>query len=285
MRRTFFLKKTGCVFGAIACVLTLFSASGLAQSRKSLELKLTGGVSRLFGGGGDLSLFREDTIARYEATPGYQLDWTWRELNAIPEYEADLIYQFSKMFGIGLGVGYVKVTSVGDFTQTGGGLTNQIKEEFEIQTLPVRLNLFYQSSFKFVRFYAYGGLAYYSGNLTRSRTPGDLSITASSETIGGQGGLGLGWDFSRFLAVAFELSGKIAEFNMWRGDETAPGAAAKSGPLWYYSLYDPASNGSFGEMGIFEEEPSGPNYQNVRRASVNLNGWRIAVSLIMRFNL
>lgn len=268
----------------MSCFLFMLNVRGLAQSRKSLELKLSGGVLRLFGGGGDLSNFREDTIARYEAVPGYQLDWTWKELNVIPEYEADLVYQFSKMFGIGLGLGYVKVTSSGDFTQTGGGLTNQIKEEFEIATLPIRLNLFYQSSFKIVRFYAYGGLAYYSGNLTRTRTPGDLSITASSETIGGQGGLGLGWDFSRFLTVAFELSGKIAEFNMWRGDETAPGAAAKSGPLWYYSVYDPVLNRSFGEMGIFDEEPSAPNYQNVRRASINLNGWRIAVSLILRFN-
>jgi len=285
MTRILFLKKAGCVFGAIACALMFFSASGLAQSRRSLELKLTGGVSRLFGGGGDLSHFREDTIARYEAVPGYQLDWTWKELTVIPEYEADLVYHFSKMFGIGLGLGYIKVTSNGDFTQTGGGGTNLTKEEFEIATLPIRLNLFYQSSFKIVRFYAYGGLAYYSGNLTRTRTPGDLSITASSETIGGQGGLGLGWDFSRFLTVAFELSGKIAEFNMWRGDETSPGSAARSGPLWYYSAYDPVLNRSFGEMGIFDEEPSGPNFQDVRRASINLNGWRIAVSLIARFNL
>jgi hypothetical protein len=284
MTRANLLKKAGCVFGTVACALTLFSSTGLAQSRKGLQLKLTGGIARLFGGGGDLSLFRDDTIARYNAVPGYQLDWSWKELTAIPEYDADLVYQFSKMFGIGLGIGYIKVTSNGDFTQTGGGRTNQIAEKFEIKTLPVRLNLFYQSSFKFVRFYAYGGLSYYAADLTRSRTPGDLNITASSETFGGQGGLGLGWDISRFLTLAFELSGKIAEFKLWRGDETSPGAAAESGPLWYYNLYDPVLNGSFGEMGIFNEEPSGPNYQNVRRAAIDLNSWRIAVSLITRFD-
>jgi hypothetical protein len=252
-RQRTFLKKAALFLFLI--VLSAFALS--AQEKKSgltLSLKLNGGIGLLLDGGGDLETNRQQMVAYVTALgrqPHYTGQANWDKTSTLPALDGELVFQFGRSFGIGIGSGWVNVRSRGTLNYSVAvtqpiGLDTYTADEksntafdYKLTAIPIKISFY--GFLPMGRWSAFGraGIGYYFGHLTRAMTQDatlneqllstmnpDIrgTLTARVEgnedskvnALGFHGGLGLEYR-TGVVAFGVECFGRFAQFSGWSG--------------------------------------------------------------------
>jgi len=161
------------------------------SGKMSIGLKLSGGAAFLFDGAGDLEKYRTGKTNYYNYLRndlGDTTTFNWKKLSLIPDFNAEIIFNITPNFGIGIGSGIINATSKGNYSSEGSSsgnlwyygydvgdwtdtFTDKYTQNFKIQAIPITLNLYYFAPLgDSLNFYIYGGVGYYMGKLTRDFT-------------------------------------------------------------------------------------------------------------------
>lgn len=299
-RSRIFLLCLGAVF--------VFAAAGRAaqdqeggKSWPSVGFKLSGGLGLTLNGGGDLEKYRQGTVDLYKAigtAGGFTSHQSWNRMGSIPDFEFDVIFQLSEHWGVGIGTGYLKASSRGDYgsawqqagteswgTYTLSGITSVV-EDFKITAIPIRLSLYLMFPTGRWTFYGYAGTGYYIGKYSHAYTngfslniadssPNDLdekqeitqaqvwNESAAKNAFGFHGGLGLEYKLGSFLSLGLEVYGRYVNFSGWEGDAAATWTTREK--QWREDLgwhYDQTSTDSYsvkGKLWYYEYQESDLN--------------------------
>ena len=277
-------------------VLAFFFSAGWAwASGMEIEFKLSGGIGKLQDRGGDLEKIRQAAVAYSQFIgnqPYYRSSWSWKELAAIPDFEADIVLRLGKHFGVGIGSGFITGTSKGnsayDVSSTGpveagwtvfSTSTETNSHDYKIQAVPIKADLYFFLPFRGWKIYGYAGLGYYFGKLTHRWThqfdfsgqythpsqPDEIKEVSSLFTmredaacgaIGFQGGAGLGLNLSSHLSLGLEVHGRTVDFKNWEGDESDSQDDHqrywRAGTGWYSDVTLHGENRNHGALWFYE---------------------------------
>jgi hypothetical protein len=256
-----------------------------------VELRLFGGMNYLSAGDvnegveGWIDLVYDDELFNYfvegEAKPihiGFELG-------------GDIIIYFTPSIGLGLGAGYLQGARTSELTfyNTYEGIfTNEPK----ISTIPIRLELFFATPLSSeVNFILHAGPGYYlskyscNGHYEENGYEEDLDQEATASGLGFQGGIGFEFNFSPSVALILEGQGRYAKIGGFEGtrahSDVFGWSYEEEGTLYYYKR--DLMGKEYILTWIHEDEPSGPNYSNVRDAKVDFSGFVIVVGLSFKF--
>jgi hypothetical protein len=259
--------------------LAIFTVNALAQDEQksgfTIGLKFNGGIGFLLDGGGDLEKTRQG-IVDYHYDLGGMRGYTgysdWGKKPTLAAFDGDLVFQFGKTFGIGIGSGYLWYRSQGSYgdtiaiaqaagadTITVNASTSSIRN-YKLTAIPIKLSLF--AAFPMGRWNLYGraGAGYYFGHLTsemssdvamteqllsptqpdvRGDITGRIEVAEDSKVnaVGFHGGLGLEYRLAPAIALGIECFGRIVDFSGWSGTRSQSTEARirlwREGVGWY----------------------------------------------------
>ncbi len=293
------MKKASIVLVVLILCLFLMPLSGKAQtSTKKFTLKVSGGYGSLSGG--DLTTVTDglneqlDDIARLAgaSSTGEIKAPKWG-----PEFEGEFIFNITESFGIGLGVGYIrKSVESGALLQIGSYAGVSFEWEPGFKVVPITLNGYYNFPVASkIGAYVKAGVGYYFGTLDyHIREENQLvGITvweenegsANDSGFGFQGGLGLEYSLSDNVALILEGAGRYANLKNWDVDNvnrTALGTDTIRGLFWYVEQYNEDLGQYYPSLDIGEDEPTDPDYRNVRKLELSFSG--IVLKLGVKFS-
>ena len=310
-----------------------------------LSFKLNGGAAMLLNGAGDLEKFRlgEQAYATdWAEGDAYSSTFNLKKLSLVSEFGGEAILHLTPKLGVGIGVGYISVSRKGDYTlnykdswyASGGTWDEQEVDKtahnFSGSAIPILLNFHFQTPLTArLNFIGYAGIGYYLGKFNHDYTytanyvltytstiywnqKGTVDITSTQKSkatcskIGFQGGLGLEMLLTPTISVGLEFTGRMVNFNDWKGDwdydytgrtrywheylgwysdSTTKFDDKESGSLWYWDWHWSYNNKDYASLGIREEKPAGTTVKNVRPAEINLNRIGALVTVRFHFNI
>jgi hypothetical protein len=229
-----------------------------AQEKKksgvTLGLKLSGGMGYLLNGAGDLENVRTERESYYQdledADPYTKSTFNWKRLSTVPNFEATLLLRFGKMFGVGIGSGYIWGSSKGDYGEDYDEIdpsgwyqylwTDMYSRNYKVSAIPIRLNVYVFYPIDSMEIYGYAGVGYYFGKLTNDYTDdfqyhyqspysGPLyqheeiynyqkTENSTSNAVGFNFGFGIQKKLSSSIALMFEIAGRMVNFKKWEGN-------------------------------------------------------------------
>ena len=145
---------------------------------------------------------------------------------------------------------------------------------------------------------AAGGTTQY---IDRYESAGEYGETASARSFGAHGLVGLDYRISPSLAITFEVVGRWAGLDDWRGEKTdayewsqtwgfgggfsEEGQAEESaeGKLWRVDARGETTSGTYPRLVFGAEEPASSSYSNVRPARINLGGVSARIGFRFQF--
>lgn len=247
------------VFGFFLPLVLFLSIKAEAFEEKksgmNFGLKLTGGMGVLLNSGGDLEKVRLGTVDHYSdlgSLPGYSSYVNWDKRIFLPALEADLIFQMSPYFGIGIGSGYLTFRSQGNygaalrqglFVSPNSYFTDfneDFHEDYKLRAIPIRMSLYGYIPHGSWNLYGHAGAGYYFGHLTDDITI-NLAITGNifsptapdqrvedtadaqiledvkKNALGFDGGLGVGYKLGDGIEFGVECFARYVEFSGWSG--------------------------------------------------------------------
>lgn len=276
------------VLAAILCVF-LIGSPGLAQDlTKKFTLKVSGGYG--FISGGDLTTVADGLneqltdIARLAgaSTSGQIENAKWGS-----EFEGEFVFSFTERWGIGLGVGYIrKAIDSGAELQVGTFARVSFEWKPVYKVVPVTLNGYYNFPIASrMKAYVKGGVGYYfamwdyqirqENELVGITVWEENEGTAKDSGFGFQGGLGLEVGFSENVSLFVDATGRSVNLKNWEVENvfnSALGSERETGAFWYVEEFEEDTGKYYPNLELSDEEPSDPNYRNVRRAEVSLSG-------------
>ena len=284
-------RMTKGIFIVSAAILgiSLLASPGSAQnSYKKFTLKASGGYGSTAGG--DFKSLTDglneqiDDLARLAgaSTSGEIEIPNWGV-----EFEGEFIYRITERWGIGMGVGYVrKSLESGADLQIGTYARVSFEWEPGYKVVPVTLNGYYNVPVASkMNAYVKGGVGYYFGTFDyQIRQENELvgitvweenDGTASDSGFGFQGGLGIEYSLSDSVALVLEGSGRYASLKNWdvkNVNRTALGTDTMRGTFWYVEEYEPDLEKYYPSLEISDDEPTDPDYRNVRKMEISLSG-------------
>jgi len=273
----------GRIFILCLSAVVFFAAMGRAAQDQQAEkawptvgFKLSGGLGLTWNGGGDLEKYRAGTVDLYKAiggSEGFTAHQNWTRMGTIPNFEFDVIFRLSEHWGVGLGTGYLKASSRGDYgsvweqagTESWGtftqSATTSVAEDYQVTAIPIRLSLYLMFPAGRWTFYGFAGTGFYLGKFSHSTTSdfsyayADSSSTlldekqeitdnevwsesATKNAFGFHGGVGLEFKLAPFLSLGLEAYGRYVNFSGWEGELNATSTIRekqwREDRGWYY---------------------------------------------------
>lgn len=328
-----------CLSLAIVLIAALTTPGAAALK---LTFKLNGGAAMLLNGAGDLEKFRlgeQAYAADWADSDVYSSTFNWKKLSLVPEFGGEVILYITPMLGVGIGSGYISVARKGEYTLNyhdnwyeSGGTFDETEDDttshdFSGSAIPIMLNFHFKTPLSTgLNITGYAGIGYYLGRFNHDysftssylidytstiywneKGTGDITYTqktkATCNKIGFQGGVGLEMLLTPTISVGLELTGRMVNFNNWKGDweydyssrirlwheylgwyydSTTKYDDTESGSFWYWDWHWNYNDKDYASLGLREEKPSGSTVKNVRPAEINLN--RIGALLSVRFH-
>ncbi len=281
-------KGTIIVLAAVLCVF-LMASSGLAQdSYKKFTLKVSGGYGSISGG--DLTAVADglneqlSDIARLAgaSTSGEIKNAKWG-----PEFEGEFVYSFTERWGIGLGVGYIR-KSIESGAELQIGTYARVSFEWEpvYKAVPITLNGYYNLPVTSkMNAYVKGGVGYYFAtwdyHIRQENELLGITVweenegTAKDSGFGFQGGLGFEYSLSDSVALFLEGTGRYVNLKNWDVENVyrnALGTDRETGTFWYVEEYEEDTGKYYPNLELSDEEPSDPDYRNVRKVEISFSG-------------
>jgi hypothetical protein len=265
-----------------------------ALPAQKLALTLSGGMGYFIGG--DLSTgLKGENAYRLDAlnvSPGFAVQKTG--LN----FAGEITFYPGKHFGIGVGLEYqryAKESQIG-FTMGSVDATETIKPQ--TTAMPVTLNLHYRITLSSrLKLVLTAGAGYYLTTLKydyatefgigAKRGAETYSFQARKAAIGGQGGLGLEFAFSRRLAIVLNAVGRYAsvgpfENGTWSNSRSGSfGEFSDNGSDDAFWIYDWLQAGkTYSRLAFQETAPSGmQDISNARKAKIDLSGGGVTLGV------
>ena len=247
------------IFLLIAAVVSGSALRAAGEPQKKglgIEFKLSGAIGFPLNGGGDLETYRQGMVDFYGdigTLVGFTGNASWKKMRSVPGFEFDVILRLNERFGVGIGTGYLKASSRGNYGfvygQAGseswgtyalsGTATNG--EDFSISAVPIRLSLYLTFPTGRWNFYGTAGAGLYLGTFAR-RYSYDFTYdyadsspiyldekqeitsseswdeSAKKNSFGFHGGLGVDYKVSSYMSFGLEVFGRLVNFSGWEGD-------------------------------------------------------------------
>lgn len=160
-------------------------------------------------------------------------------------------------------------------------------------------------AYNYTYYYEYSSPDYYDEK-DDYKTNFEAKENLNQNTFGFRTGLGFEVRLSSDIFLGLEFFGRFISFNSFAGDysdswtsterfwderwgwykeETDSGSWEEKGDLYIYDYYDDSLYKSYPQMWVGKDAPSGSNYRNVKKASINMNTTGILFSVRIRFGL
>ena len=265
-----------------------------------LSLKLYGGYSHILAGdvnegaGGLFKLLDLYAALGFGTTTG-----GYKPVHGGYHFGADLIYRLSPMFGIGLGVGFLRNSSDSLMTFTEGTTTTTLTGTPALSAVPIRLGVFFTAPVAGqVNLTADIGGAYYAGlkfdaaqRLENGPNWSDMSVaslTAGSANLGFHGSLGLEYMISPKMGFFIEAAGRYAKlknFDEVTGIENFSGGSSNTtdGKLYIRTQIDMINNYTIAMFTVEETPPVDDADTTYREPKFDLSGFSLQAGFRIRF--
>jgi hypothetical protein len=208
------------------------------------------------------------------------------------EFEAELVFSFSRWIKLGLSAGY----AYGSFNEEATLLTiEQAGTLFErarptkVSAYPLLISGYFNIPLgqKFNVYLRTGVGAIRAGYVSREaqKKVADPRFTypvydnAKAGGLTYLGGLGLSYSFDQSLGFFIEAAARFARLDGFTGEDRLE----QKGILYSYEEYLPQAGFWQPTMHILPEEPGGANVRNIREAMVDLGGYSIKIGLLLKF--
>jgi hypothetical protein len=268
-----------------ALILAALAAPAFPQL---LSYKLTGNLAGLSGGDYNDRLLGENAYLRAAST---SMTGAFEELKRGFGFQAEVILPLGRRLGVGVGGGYFRVRSEGSVAYS--GLSNGTAFDAtstlipRLSIMPFFVNLHYQFELgSNLTLDAYAGplfeiVQFNVENPTTStllNTSQTVTFTASSTSLGVQGGLGLAYHLFRGLSVVADALYRTGHVSDLLGNWTQVGASdagtiAGSSAEYYLWAFDTTTGGTFARAGYFDKNgPTDADAANAKKAEISLNG-------------
>ncbi|MCX6554971.1 MAG: outer membrane beta-barrel protein [Candidatus Aminicenantes bacterium] len=260
--------------------------------KPGFSLRLYGGLNYLKGGDLNTGLKGFADSAIYEfANSGYSHSGDYQDMNWGAEAGGELVYQFSRYLGLGVGVGYSQASKSSAVTLMGSDTVKFIFNP-KASAIPIKVELiFFLPLSDAFRISLSAGPEYYLASVRadiRREYPASWSEwnqEADGQTVGFQGGIALEIRLSRRISLLIEGKGRYAKIKEFKGTNifsTSSGYQEKQeGTLYYWT--DNYTFKPFPVIFVESSFPSEPWQQDVRKAEVDFSGGSIRGGIVFRF--
>jgi opacity protein-like surface antigen len=292
--------RKGVVLAFVVVGVFLMTLPGPAQENyKKFTLKVSGGYGSISGG--DLTTVADginDQLADIAALAGASTSGELANAKWGPEFEGEFVYNFTERWGLGLGVGYVR-KSIESGVELQVGTYARVSFDWEpvYKVIPLTLNGYYSFSVASkMNAYVKGGVGYYFATWDyKIRQENELlgitiwdenEGTAKDSGLGFQGGLGFEFNLSDSAAIFVEGTGRYVNLKDWDVDNlyrSALGSERDRGTFWYIEEFEEDTGKYYPSLELSDEEPSDPDFRNVRKAEVGLSGIVFKVGIKFSF--
>jgi hypothetical protein len=269
-----------------------------AANFSRLSVKLYGGYAHVLAGDVNDGADYYFEILDYYAAEGFgTITGAYKPVHGGYDFGADLIYQFSPRFGVGVGVGYMRNSnnSVGTFAEGEESVT--LTSSATLTALPIRLGLFYDAPISETLNLTLSAGASYYASLKFEGTQGlefsadeweDMSLLATQRSgadIGFHGSLGFEYLFSPkvgFFVEAVGRYGKFKNFESVTGTvETSMGGAPETTEGMLYIYTETFEDTDFSGFSIVE--PDDTPEAGAREPKIDLTGFSLRAGFRIRF--
>lgn len=258
-----------------------------------LTVRLTGGPSFIEGGDirkGDRALY--DDASDLAAASGFLIDRRFNEFDSGFEVTADIVYNFTSKWGLGLGFGYMNLSehNLLIFNSPGNFENNQVGTSPKIRAYPVRLGVFYNIPIsRLFNLTLNSGAAFYFAKYTFLRASNWYQIDlinqkANTTGIGFHGGISFEVNFHPRAALILEGRGRYAKISGFTGNSYIKRSInppliiediEEKGTLYYLE------GDGLPVLAFAEQKPT--DYTTVREAILDLSGFVFQAGLKVKF--
>lgn len=292
-------KKAIFLIMLIMCVFFLVIPIHAQDSYQKFNLKISGGYGTTTTG--DVQAMTDginDLLADAAALGGFTVTDTLENVKWGSEFEGEFVFNFSKKFGVGLGVEYIRRTNDSLGAIEFGALTRlSLSWEPVYTATPIKLSGYYRLPFgSNMNAYLKAGVGYYSAKIAYTiRNEEELLGIVVYEQQDGEAkdnGLGfhggLGWEMRVAQNVAFfvEGTGRYVNLKDWDVENTTTSSSGKhfeTGKFWHAEEYNPESGKFYASLFLFKEEPDDPGLRNARKAEISLSGLTMKLGVKVSF--
>jgi hypothetical protein len=270
-----------------------FQMEGTEAKSSPVALRLYGGFSRAEAGDINTGLDGYYEIFElYKAIAGGTTTGGYNRLRDGYNAGADLVFQLSRKFGIGIGAGYMRFSESSSMTLALESERLAVSGTPTLSAVPIRLGLFLTLPLgERVNLTINGGADAYATlkldstqHLVFNDSQGDISINASGgtpfENIGFHGSLGFEFMVSRNTGFFVEAEGRYARLNNFEKatTTTTSGGDSETTEGRLYIRTEQSTQGS-ATMFVVTKEAVGPEYSEPK---IDLSGFSIQAGLRIR---
>ena len=284
---------------SVVCFFLMTLPGSAQETYKKFTLKVSGGYGSISGG--DLTTIADglnEQLTDIARLAGASTSGEIENAKCGPEFEGEFIYNLTEHWGLGLGVGYVrKSIESGAELQVGAYARVSFDWEPVYKVIPLTLNGYYNFSVASkMNAYVKGGVGYYFATWDyKIRQENELlgitvwdenEGTAKDSGLGFHGGLGFEFSLSDSAAIFVEGTGRFVNLKNWDVDNvnrTALGSEKDTGAFWYIEEYEEDTGKYYPSLELSDEEPSDPDFRNVRKAEISLSGIVFKVGIKFSF--
>jgi hypothetical protein len=279
--------KNKILVGAVALVVVLgFALPVGAQAR--FGFKLGGGMSYI--GGGDFNPGLEgylDYIAdMFQIAFGGDSDGEHRPFHWGASFSGELFYQVTPRFAVGLGAGYMAVSSDSSMRVSVGSESLNMFWTPSVKAVPVMLNAHYFVPLaEGLKLVLSAGAGWYFVRYDQEELVFDDQELKETKGggFGAHGGLGLELEMTRGFSLTLDVFGRYARIGELSGPRSSdPGS---DGTYWYLEAdMDVYGLGDYSLLLWDEGVPGGVeiDIENLRKARLGLSGFGAAIGFLVR---
>jgi opacity protein-like surface antigen len=208
-----------------------------------------------------------------------------KKLNLGYQFGAEVLYNFSPSLAVGIEAGYLSASVTSHLERTWHDYKWTVNPT--LSAIPVTLNIHYFKPLgEKIKLHAMAGagvfLASYEMIYTIEDTANPYSGTWSPDSqavFGAKAGIGIEYPLTKKLALTFDVTGRYAQVKGFTGpyEGIRHGAPYSGIGTQYFYYYD--SEGKYPLLGVYDSEPSGEHFQDLRLARYSLSGVSLLVGV------
>jgi hypothetical protein len=215
-----------------------------------------------------------------------------------PEFEGELIFHFTRHFGVSLGVTSIRRKKDSTGAVELGSLAGlSLSWGPEYSAIPIKLSGYYFIPLgEKINIFAKAGVGYYIAKIkyiiqVEEKLLGDVYLEqqageAKDNGFGLHGGLGVEYRIATNFDLFVEGTGRYVNLKDWdvENNTTSPwGNYYETGKFWYADEYNEFSDKYYSTIQMSEEMPDWPGLKNVRKAEISLSGITFRMGVKIRF--
>ena len=283
--------------GILSLALILIAAA-LAYPQQ-VSFKLAGGLSWINGNDFNSALPGEYNLIKASSAT---TSGTFKNLTSGPHFQAELITHISPRVAIGLGGGYYRISSQGVVSSTGlsadGPYSATSTFSPQVSVIPFFVNVHYFADLApKIKLDVYAGPVFsiVQAHIENPQTSTILStsvsetFSASSTSLGGQAGLGLGYRLGAHISLIVDASYHLAKTtdlvgNWVKNVNSDTGFTSTSSDSYYLWTYDYTQGGTYSRIGFFDVNgPTGDGISRAKKASIDISGIQLSAGVRISF--